>query len=63
MRKFYAAEAPRVNIESRALEHSPVHHEAPGPLLDGSLGEGLSSFQAPRPPCTRPYVASPLSKP
>ena len=63
MEELYPGECVAVNVESRASGCSPLHHEAVGPSFDGSLGEGLSSFQAPRPPCTKPYTASPLSMP
>lgn len=63
MKELYAGEPVAVNAESLASWCSSVHHEALGPFFNGSLGEGLSNFQAPRPPCTRPYTAIPLSKP
>lgn len=63
MKELYAVGRVTVNGENQASSHLPAHHESVGPFFGGSLGEDLSSFQAHRPPCTRPYTASPLSKP
>ena len=62
MKELYAGRPVEVNNESENVER-PVHHEALGLFFDGSLGQGRSSLQSPRPPCTSPYTATPLSKP
>ncbi len=63
MEELYAVGRVTVNGENRASSHFPAYHESVGPFFRGSFGEGLSNFQAPRPPCTRPYTTSPLIKP
>ncbi len=62
MKELYVGEPVVVNNESVNFERL-VYHEALGPLFDGTLGQGRSSRQIPLPPCTRPYTATPLSKP
>jgi hypothetical protein len=62
MQELYAGEPVEVNNESANGERL-VHQEALGLLFDGSLGQGRSSRQIPRPPCTSPYTATPLNKP
>ncbi len=62
MKELYSGGPVEVNNESEHVERQ-VYHEALGLFFDGSLGQGRSNLQIPRPPCTNPYTATPLSKP
>lgn len=62
MKGLYSGGSMEVNHERANIELL-VHHEALELFFNGSLGLGRSSLQIPRPPCTSPYTATPLSKP
>ena len=62
MKELYSGGPVEVNNESENVERQ-VYHEALELFFDGSLGQGRSNLQIPRPPCTNPYTATPLSKP
>lgn len=62
MKGLYSGGSMEVNHESANVERL-VHHEALELFFNGSLELGRSSLQIPRPPCTSPYTATPLSMP